>query len=150
MSGNAAGYSTSFTVDHTPADAFAAILSPRAWWGKDIEGNTDVLGEEWSYRYKDIHYSLHRTVELVPGQKVVWHVTDGTLNFVKDRTEWTGTDLIFDISEKDGKTEVRFTHRGLVPSVECYDTCSDVWGGLIKGSLRQLIETGTGNPDDVE
>ena len=81
---------------------------------------------------------------------MVWHVTDGTLNFVKDRTEWTGTDLIFDISEKDGKTEVRFTHRGLVPSVECYDTCSDVWGGLIKGSLRQLIETGTGNPDDVE
>lgn len=150
MSGNTAGYTTSFTVDHTPIEAFAAIINPRAWWGQNIEGNTDALGEEWSYRYKDIHYSLHRTVELVPGQKVVWHVVEGTLNFVKDKTEWTGTDLIFDIAERDGKTEVRFTHRGLVPTVECYDTCSDVWGGLITGSLRQLIETGKGNPDDVE
>ena len=150
MSGNTTGYTTSFKVDHTPTEAFAAIINPRAWWGQNIEGNTDALGEEWSYRYKDIHYSLHRTVELVPGQKVVWHVVEGTLNFVKDKTEWTGTDLIFDIAERNGKTEVRFTHRGLVPTVECYDTCSDVWGGLITGSLRQLIETGKGNPDDVE
>ena len=150
MSDNNADYTTSSVVEGTTAEAFAAIVDPRAWWGKDIEGNADVLGEDWSYRYKDFHYSKHRTVELVPGRKVVWHVVEGTLNFVADKSEWKGTDLVFDISEKDGKTEVRFTHRGLVPTVECFDTCSNVWSGLIDGSLRKLIETGAGDPDNVE
>jgi hypothetical protein len=150
MSESSADHSTRITVNRTPAEAFAAILDPRAWWGKDIEGNTGVLGEDWTYRYKDIHYSKHQTVELAPGRKVVWHVVDGTLNFVRDKSEWTGTDLVFDIAEKDGRTEVRFTHRGLVPTVECFDICSDTWGGLITGSLRNLIETGVGNPDNFE
>ena len=142
-------YTTTISVDQSPALAFAAINNPRAWWGNDIEGNTDRLGEEWSYRYKTIHYSLQKTVELVPNRKVVWHVVDGELNFVADKQEWKGTDIIFDISEQDGKTQVKFTHRGLVPAGECYDTCSDAWSGLIKGSLRNLIETGTGAPDDL-
>ncbi|MDB5541416.1 MAG: ATPase [Devosia sp.] len=143
-------FSTVILVDQTPRAAFDAIINPRAWWGQDIDGNTDTLGEEWSYRYKDIHYSKHRTVELVPGRKVVWHVVDGTLNFVKDKSEWQGTDLVFDIAEKDGKTEVRFTHRGLVPTVECFDACSSGWSGLITRSLRNLIESGGGTPDDFE
>ena len=81
-------FSTVILVDQTPKAAFDAINNPRAWWGQDIDGNTDVIGEEWSYRYKDMHYSMHRTVELVPGRKVVWHVVDGTLNFVHDKSEW--------------------------------------------------------------
>jgi hypothetical protein len=35
-----------------------------------------------------------------------------------------------------------FTHVGLKPAGECYDTCSDAWTSLIQGSLKQLIETG--------
>lgn len=150
MSDISTNYTTRIIVDKTPAEAFDAIVDPRSWWGKDIEGSAAVLGEDWSYRYKDIHFSRHRTVELVPGQKVVWHVFEANLNFVADRSEWKDTDLIFDIAERDGKTEVRFTHRGLVPAVECYDTCSSVWTGLIGGSLHNLIQTGEGNPDNFE
>jgi regulatory protein YycH of two-component signal transduction system YycFG len=147
---NRSDFSTVILVDQTPETAFEAINNPRAWWGQEIDGITDALGEEWSYRYKNMHFSKHRTVEFIPRRKIVWHVVDGTLNFVHDKSEWTGTDLVFDIAEKDGKTEVRFTHRGLVPTVECFDTCSNAWSGLIAGSLRGLIETGAGNPDDVE
>jgi hypothetical protein len=42
-----------------------------------------------------------------------------------------GTTITFDITEVDGGTQVRFTHVGLVPEFECYDVCSDAWGGLI-------------------
>ena len=56
--------------------------------------------------------------------------------------EWKGTNIVFDISEKDGKTEVRFTHVGLVPQIECYGSCSDAWGYYIKGSLRDFITAG--------
>jgi len=142
-------YTTTIAVDKSPMVAFHAINNPRSWWGTEIEGRTDQLGEEWSYRYKAFHYSRQKTVELSPGRKVVWHVVDGELSFVEDKQEWKGTDIIFEISEHDGKTQIEFTHRGLVPTGECYDTCSDAWSGLIKGSLRKLIETGSGAPDSM-
>src|SRR5262249_39921984 len=49
-------------------------------------------------------------------------------NFVKNRTEWNGTDIVFEIDRKNGKTELRFTHVGLVPAFECYGDCSGAWG----------------------
>jgi hypothetical protein len=87
---------------------------------------------------------------LIPGEKVAWHVLDGYLDFAEDKTEWTGTDMTFDISNKGDKTEVRFTHVGLVPDVECFDNCSNAWGFYINGSLRKLITTGTGEPNEKE
>ena len=143
-------YTTSFLVDQTPAEVFAAINNVRGWWSGKIEGATDKLGEEWTYRYKDIHYSKQRITELVPGRKVVWDVLDGYLNFVTDRSEWKGTKISFDISRKGDKTELRFTHIGLVPQDECYNVCSDAWGGYINGSLRKLITTGKGRPNPIE
>jgi hypothetical protein len=94
-----------------------------------------------------VHRSKQKITEFVPGRKVVWHVLDSELNFAKDKSEWNSTDIVFDISEKDGKTEVRFTHQGLVPKFECYGGCSNAWGTLIHGNLRKLITTGKSQPD---
>jgi hypothetical protein len=148
-----------FTVDQTPDEAFAAINNVRAWWSGDIEGDTCKLGSEWSYRYKDIHYSKQRITELVPGKKVAWLVVDSFLNFVDDKKEWNGTEITFDIAQFDiaqkggqtgGQTEVRFTHQGLTPEVECFDGCSSAWGFIINTSLRNLIATGKGQPFETE
>ncbi len=109
------GFSTAFTVDQTPEEVFAAVNNVREWWSGNIEGKTDKLGEEWTYRYKDFHYSKQKITELVPGKKIVWLVLDSYLDFVKDKTEWNGTKVTFEISKKDKKTELRFTHVGLVP-----------------------------------
>src|SRR3989442_12101549 len=127
-------YSTTFTVDQTPEEAFAAINDVRGWWSGNIEGSTNKLGDEWTYRYEDVHYSKQKITELVPGKKVVWQVLDSYLSFVKDKTEWTGTKVIFDISKKGDKTEVRFTHAGLVPDYECYCACSRAWRGYVTAS----------------
>ena len=139
--------SFAFTVDKTPEEAFAAINNVRGWWSGNIEGSTDKVGDEWTYRYEDVHYSKQRVTELVPGERVVWLVLDGFLNFVEDKTEWTGTEIRFDISRKGDQTEVRFTHVGLVPEFECFGACSNAWGGYVSGSLRSLITTGTGRPN---
>jgi len=137
-------FTTSFRVDQSPEAAFAAIIDPRAWWSGAFEGSSDAIGAEFTYRYGDMHSSRQRVTEVVAGRRVAWLVVDAELNFVNDRTEWTGTTITFDIARVGAETEVTFTHIGLKPEVECYDTCSDAWTSLIQGSLKQLIETGTG------
>jgi hypothetical protein len=140
-------FTASFAVDQSPEEVFAAINNVRGWWSGDIEGSTDQLGAEWSYRYLDVHYSKQEITELIPGRKVGWHVLDGYLNFTHDKSEWTGTHITFEISASGDRTEVRFTHLGLVPTFECFDSCSNAWGFYINGSLRSLITTGQGEPN---
>ncbi len=120
-------------------EAFNAINNVRAWWHGDIEGNTEKLNDEFTYTHKPHHYSKHKLTEVIPGKKVVWLITESQLNFVKDKTEWTGTKIVFDITEKDGQTEVRFTHYGLSPALECFGGCSNAWSSYINNSLRKFI-----------
>ncbi len=143
-------FTAAFTVDQTPEEVFAAINNVRGWWSGELEGRTDKLGEEFTYRYKDVHFSKQKITEFIPGRKVVWHVLDSSLNFVKDKTEWNGTDVVFEITRKDDKTELRFTHAGLVPAFECYGGCSGAWGFYVNDSLRSLITTGKGQPNPKE
>jgi len=132
-------YTTSFTVDQSPDEVFHAINNVRAWWSGEIQGDTNKLGAEFTYRVQDVHRSTQKIAEFISGKRVVWHVTDGHLCFVKDKGEWKGTDIIFEIAKKGDKTEVRFSHVGLVPAYECYNNCSNAWGMLINGNLRKLI-----------
>jgi len=143
-------YTTSFAVDQPPDQVFAAVNNVRRWWSRDIEGRTDKLGAEFIYRCEDIHRSTQKITEWVPGKKVVWRVLDARISFVKDKAEWNGTDIVFEIARKGQKTELRFTHVGLLPAIECYGKCSGAWGFYINESLRSLITTGKGDPNDKE
>lgn len=147
---NVQSYTTSFTVDQSPQEAFNAIINPRDWWSEEIEGQTDILNAEFNHHFMDVHKCKLQVAELVPGKKVVWHVLDNYFKFTKDPTEWKGTDIVFDIQKKGDKTEVDFTHVGLVPEYECFDICSNAWGTYINGSLKSLIETGKGSPTSSE
>jgi hypothetical protein len=139
-------YTTSILVDQTPEQVFNAINNVRGWWSGEVDGETDKPCVEFTYRVPEMHFSKQLITEFVPGKKVVWHVSDANLSFVKDRDEWKGTDIVFEISKKGGKTEVRFTHKGLVPSFECYDDCSTGWSMLVNGNLQKLITTGKDQP----
>jgi Activator of Hsp90 ATPase homolog 1-like protein len=143
-------YTAAISIGQTPKEAFDAINNVRGWWSEAIEGSTDKLGAEWTYHYKDVHRCKIKVTELVPGKKVVWLVLDNYFNFTTDKTEWKGTTICFEVSQKGDKTEIRFTHVGLVPQYECFDICSDAWGSYIKGSLKSLIATGKGHPNRKE
>jgi len=147
MSSQDQNYTTNFTVDQSPEEVYAAIINPRDWWSEAIEGVTDQVGSVFYYHYRDVHRCTVKVVELEPAKKVVWHILDSYMNFVKDQAEWAGTDIVFDITEKDGKTEVHFTHIGLAPELECYDICFDAWKTYINGSLHRLITSGKGSPN---
>lgn len=129
-----------FSVDQTPEEVCSAINNPGQWWG-GISGSATNLGDQFVHQYKDVHYCKIKITECIPGQKVVWHVLESNLSSMKNPAEWTGTDIVFEITPKDGKTEVRFTHKGLTPQLECYESCLGAWTGLVAGNLKDLIAT---------
>jgi hypothetical protein len=143
-------FTTAILADQSQEEVFNAINNVRGWWSQAIEGDTDKPGAVFYYHYQDVHRCTIKITEFVPGRKVVWQVLHNYFNFVNDKIEWTGTDIIFEIATKGDKTEVRFTHAGLVPDYECYDVCSDAWGTYINGSLRDLITRGKGQPNPIE
>jgi hypothetical protein len=143
-------FTVAIRVDRSPQEVYDAVNDVRSWWSGEIDGPTDRLGGVWTYRYQDLHRSTQKVTTLEPGKKVVWHVEDADLSFVKDRKEWNGTDIVFDIAKKGGQTELRFTHVGLRPTIQCYGDCSGAWTYYIQDSLQKRIVNGKGSPNPKE
>ncbi|TLG01927.1 SRPBCC domain-containing protein [Nocardia cyriacigeorgica] len=152
--------SATMTVTQTPQEVFAAVTDVCGWWNQNIIGNTAAVGDEFVFtddidyagetaatNKAGIRFSRFRITEVVPGERVVWHVVDSDLSFVDDRDEWTGTDVVFDITTDRSGTTLRFTHQGLTAAEsECFAECSRGWTFYITKSLPRLITTGTGLP----
>jgi hypothetical protein len=139
-------YQTTIEADSTEQHAFNCINQVTKWWTENLEGSSSKLNDEFTVRFGDVHVSTQKLVEFIPNKKIVWLVTDSSLNFTRDKQEWTGTKIHFEISGNGGKTQVRFIHEGLEPEIECFDACSNAWGEYIHESLLDLINDGKGRP----
>ena len=147
------------SVDRTPDEVFAAVTDVRGWWSQNIIGDTAALHDEFVFtddssypgeaarRRSGISFCRFQITEVVPGERVVWHVVDSRIDFIDDHDEWTGTDAVFDITPTAGGTTLRFVHEGLTAAGSaCFAACSAGWTFYITTSLPQLITTGTGRP----
>ena len=144
---SAKDYTITLTVDAPVSEVFQHINNVPAWWTENLKGSSVKLNDEFEVRFGEVHYSKHKLVEGTPDQKVVWLTTDSKLTFVEDEHEWTGTKVSFELSVADNKTNVHFTHFGLIPTVLCYKGCTQGWDYYIKGSLFKLITEGKGTPE---
>ena len=143
-------FTTSFLVPQSPEKVFTAITDVKGWWSEEVQGGTNQLNDEFLYHYQDVHIAKIKLVEVVPNRKIVWRVLENYFQFTKDKKVWKDTQIVFDIRPKGNNTELIFTHVGLGPHYECFKVCEEAWTNYINGSLKNLIETGKGEPNAKE
>ncbi len=133
-------FNTTIEVTKSPDYVFSCLREVPKWWSKDFEGSSAKLNDEFVIHHPGAHYSKQRLVEVIPGKRIVWLVTESTLSWLQnDRHEWIGTKMIFEIKADGAKTLLHFTHEGLVPDKECYIRCEQGWTMIITERLFNYI-----------
>ena len=136
-------FTTIIEVSRYPQDVFSSIQEVSKWWSKDFEGSSSELNDEFIIHHPERHYSKQKLIEVIPGKKIVWLVTESNLHWLEgDKTEWTNTKMIFDIIAENNKTILHFTHEGLIQEKECYARCAQGWTMVITDWLFNFIMNG--------
>ena len=139
-------FSYSLTVKASAKDAMKKISQVGLWWAKDFKGKASKLYDKFSVHFGDTFVDF-RISEVTPGKSITWHVTDCYLEWIKDKTEWKNTEVVYTLTENGKKTRIDFVHKGLTPESECYEGCNAGWTHHLKDSLQKLIDEGTGSPE---
>lgn len=139
-------YNISITAKVTAEEAFKSINSVSKWWAKNFEGSAQKQDDIFTVRFGETFVTF-KIAEVIAGKKIVWLVTDCNLHWLKDKKEWKGTKINWEVSTKNNSTQVSMTHIGLVPEIECYTACEKGWDQHIKQSLLKLMTEGTGYPE---
>ena len=142
---NQQNYQCSIAADFTPCEAFEGISQVNEWWAKNFEGSAEKLNDVFTVRFGET-FVIFKVTESTPYEKIVWKVKECYLPWLKDKTEWNGTSVMFEISTSGDKTQVTMTHIGLVPEAECFSGCEAGWNRHFKGSLFKLLTEHAGVP----
>ncbi len=137
-------FNSSISVQISANEAIEKISNVPQWWGVTFTGSSEKQNDTFTVKMTGDSFFNFTVTELVPGKRVVWLVTDCHMPWYSDKKEWAGTRLIFDLHEHDGVTEVKFTHEGLTPAVECYKDCEPGWTHWIQTSLFSYLTNGKG------
>jgi uncharacterized protein YndB with AHSA1/START domain len=130
------------SIDSTPDKVFGALSERRGlagWWTEDVAAEPKV-GTVAMFRFGEHGGCDMEIVALEPDRLVRWHCVAHLSG-----DEWIGTELTFDLRAEKGATVVRFSHRGWPEAGDFFRFCSTRWA-LYLVSLKNLVETGKGNP----
>jgi hypothetical protein len=137
-------FNCSISAEISASEAIKKISNVPEWWGITFTGSAEKQDDKFIVKMGGDSFFDFTVAELVPGKRVVWVVTDCNMPWYSDKKEWANTELIFDLNENNGETELTFTHKGLTPDVECYKDCQPGWTHWIKTSLFSYFTTGKG------
>jgi hypothetical protein len=145
--GDGDSYTCSFTAELPPAEAMERIEDVGAWWTRGFAGSSRRAGDAFRVKFDSGTWVDFQVSEVVPRRKAVWLVTDCYLTWVRDRKEWKGTKIAWELSPAKEGTKVTMTHLGLTPRAECYKDCEAGWNFYAAKSLQKFMADGVGLPD---
>ncbi len=133
-------------VDAPISKAYDGIVQVNRWWTENLTGSSANTGDRFTVAFGETFVTI-KVKSAVPSKSIVWSVADCYLPWLKDKYEWMGTDIIWELSGDDESAEISLIHLGLVPGIECYEACKQGWTGYVTGSLFKLITEGKGEPE---
>jgi hypothetical protein len=140
-------FTTTISANITAKEAFNGINNVSKWWTKNTVGRSENINDVFTVTFGET-FATFKIIEMVADKKVAWLTTDCNLHWMKDKKEWKDTKMSFEISAKDNTTQIKFTHIGLTPGIECFTDCSAGWTHYITQSLFKLLTEQRGMPDD--
>jgi hypothetical protein len=136
---NDKNYHKTIIVNASKKEALNKI-SEVVWWKEDFSGSAEKMGDTFTVPFGDPSFVDFVVSGFIPDEKVAWKVTDCFLPWFQNKKEWNNTEVVFELSEENGKTKIDFTHVGLVPEAECYNTCEQGWNGHINNLMKFINE----------
>ncbi|GGH73116.1 activator of HSP90 ATPase [Filimonas zeae] len=132
-------------VKTSSAEQVYAALTSRnglaGWWTNNTTGEGNAVGNTIQFRFGAGGFDM-KVIELQAPVLVVWEVVDGP-------EEWQGTKIRFELKPDGEYVIVLFSHLNWQTPNEFMHHCSTKWAIFLM-SLKQLVETGEGNPDPYD
>lgn len=129
-----------FHIDATREEVMQAISTIdglKKWWTVKTSGD-EKPGGVLEFNFSPGAYIKFRVEQINGVEGYHWECTDA-------HPEWIGTKARFELSRSENKTKVEFHHSGWAEQSEFFARCNFSWGRYFI-SLRDYLETGTGNP----
>jgi len=109
-----------------------------SWWTTSVKAEAKV-GAILEFRFGEDYHVKIEVINLGENKKVEWKCIEGL-------EEWPGTNISFELSEKDNMTLVKFAHSGWKEESDYFAMCNATWGHLLFSLLTEYVEHGKKNP----
>src|ERR1700674_1550552 len=92
------------------------------WWAADVTEDKTSGNVELGFFNRATVYGLH-PIKIAPPRQPHWRCQSGK--------EWSGTRLLFDLADQNGKTLLRFPHADWQAETDYFVACNTTWGELM-------------------
>lgn len=123
-------YTKTLTIEAAAGEIFDALTDPGAitsWWkAASVTGSGQAGGELHITFGTEPEPTVMRVLAAHRPGVVIWDVAASPL--VPD---WAGTRPTFTVTPAGDGCRLDFAHHGLVPDLDCFDSCATDWGRFL-------------------
>jgi uncharacterized protein YndB with AHSA1/START domain len=112
-------------IDAAPEAVHPLVATAKGftrWWASDVTEDKKTGDVELGFFNRATVYGLHPAKIAAP-REAHWLCQSGK--------EWSGTRLLFDLTEQKGQTLLRFTHANWQAETDYMVMCTTTWGELM-------------------
>src|SRR5215204_2988286 len=131
-------YQHTLNVATGPQQVFEAVTQRiQEWCSTDYTGAALKVGDRFTVRFGPTFKTMEITA-IIPGRKVEWMCVDQYIETppgiapLKNKTEWIGTRITWDIKGDTAPATLTQTHEGLTEEVECWAICEQGWNQTLQ------------------